>query len=68
MHEKAEVLTTTESRQASPRRLNLRVLVMSMIALVVIGAALYFVVYQYPNSAIGVPDEPAATDTQPAGP
>ncbi len=41
---------------------------MSMIALVVIGAALYFVVYQYPNSAIGVPDEPAATDTQPVGP
>ncbi len=61
MQDKSEVLTPTEARQASPRRLNLRVLTMSMIALVVIAAALYYVVYQYPNSTIGMPDQPPAT-------
>ncbi|MEQ1719051.1 MAG: hypothetical protein ABL907_24205 [Hyphomicrobium sp.] len=34
------VLTTTESRQASPRRMNLRVLVMSLAILAVLGVAL----------------------------
>ncbi len=63
MHERTEVLTPTEARQASPRRLNLRVLVVSMVLLVAVGAILYYAVFAYPNSAIGVPEAPAATDT-----
>ncbi len=67
MHERTEVLTPTEARQASPRRLNFRVLVISMLLLVAVAATLYYAVYSYPNSAIGVPEEPAAT-TEPATP
>jgi cytochrome c-type biogenesis protein CcmH/NrfG len=64
MHERTEVLTPTEARQASPRRLNFRVLVVSMVLLAAVAAILYYAVYAYPNSAIGVPQEPAAaTDT-----
>ena len=35
--------TTTEVRQASPRRMNLRVLVWSMLGLIVLFAIIYFV-------------------------
>jgi hypothetical protein len=60
MQENTEVLTPTESRQASPRRLNFRVLVVSMVLAVVVAAMLYYAIYSDPNSAIGVPEEPAA--------
>lgn len=63
MTEKAQVLTPTESRQASPRRLNLRVLVFSMALAVVIAAMIYYVIFAFPRSEIGVPDEPAAPTT-----
>lgn len=35
--------TTTEVRQASPRRMNLRVLVMSLVGIVVLFAIVYLV-------------------------
>jgi hypothetical protein len=59
MPDKAEVLTPTESRQASPRRLNFRVLVASMLMAVVVAAVLYAFVYGYPESNIGVPETPS---------
>lgn len=66
MNEKTEVLTPTEARQASPRRLNLRVLVFSMALAVVVAAIVYYAIYAYPDSRIGVPEvtseEPAATE------
>jgi hypothetical protein len=40
-HEKPEVLTPTEARQASPRKLNFRVLVFSLLLAVGAGAFLY---------------------------
>jgi hypothetical protein len=67
MRERTEVLTPTEARQASPRRMNLRVLVFSMVLLVAVAAILYYAVYGHPNSAIGVPDEPGAA-SDPATP
>jgi len=63
MEDRAQVLTTTEARQASPRRLNLRVLVVSMALAVVVAATLYYAVYTNPRSPIGIPEEPAATAT-----
>jgi cytochrome c-type biogenesis protein CcmH/NrfG len=63
MEDRAQVLTPTEARQASPRRLNFRVLVVSMVLAIAVAAILYYAVYSHPNSAIGVPDEPAATDS-----
>lgn len=64
MRHKAQILTPTESRQASPRRLNFRVLVTSMAMALVVGAVLYAVVYGFPQSSIGVPETPpAATDS-----
>jgi hypothetical protein len=69
MHENPEVLTPTEARQGSPRRLNLRVLVFSMLLAVVVAAMIYYVVYGYPQSEIGVPQENApVTETTPANP
>jgi heme/copper-type cytochrome/quinol oxidase subunit 2 len=61
MQEDTQVLTPTESRQASPRRLNLRVLIISMVLAVFVAGMLYYAIYSYPRSAIGVPEEPAAT-------
>jgi hypothetical protein len=60
MNESAQVLTPTEARQASPRRLNFRVLVASMILAVIAAAILYYFVYAHPRSAIGVPPPPPA--------
>ena len=58
------VLTPTESRQASPRRMNLRVLMVSMAALVGIAALLYIGVYT-PGSPIGLPKQ-SSTVSDPA--
>ena len=64
------VLTPTEARQASPRRLNLRVLVGSMLMAVIVAAILYYLIYENPNSPIGMPKQPppepgAASETTP---
>lgn len=67
MADKAPVLTPTEARQASPRRLNFRVLVLSMALAIVVASILYYAVYGNPQSPIGVPQEPAAT-SEPANP
>jgi len=67
MQERAQVLTPTESRQASSQRLNFRVLVISMALAIVVAGMIYYTVYGYPRSEIGVPEPPAAT-TQPANP
>ena len=68
MPNKAEVLTPTEARQASPRRLNLRVLIVSMAMAVVVAAVLYAFAYGYPESTIGVPEMPPAAPDTPANP
>ncbi len=61
MPEIAPVLTPTESRQASPRRMNFHVLVWSMLLAVVAAAALYYAVYSRPESPIGMPREAPAS-------
>ena len=73
MPEIAPVLTPTESRQASPRRMNFHVLVWSMLLAVIAGAVLYYAVYSRPESPIGMPKEvPAssapAPESAPAAP
>jgi hypothetical protein len=60
MAQKAPVLTPTEARQASPRRLNFRVLVFSMALAVVVAAMLYYAIYADPPSPIDVPSQPPA--------
>jgi hypothetical protein len=61
------VLTPTEARQASPRRLNLHVLIWSMLLAVVAAAVLCYGVYAKPDSSIGLPKEqPASTAPAPA--
>lgn len=45
MHEQQEVLTPTEARQASPRKLNFRVLVWSLAMAIVAGIVLYALFY-----------------------
>lgn len=44
-HEKPEVLTPTEARQASPRKLNFRVLIMSLLLAIGAGVVLYAVFF-----------------------
>ena len=61
----APVLTPTEARQASPRRLNLHVLIWSMLLAVVAAAVLYYGVYAKPESSIGLPKEQPATSAPP---
>lgn len=63
MVERAQVLTPTEARQASPRRLNFRVLIVSMFIAIAAAAMIYYAIYAHPRSAIGVPEQPAATTT-----
>ena len=63
MSDTAPVLTPTEARQASPRRLNLRVLIWSMLLAVVVAAILYYGVYAKPESSIGLPKEQPATSS-----
>jgi hypothetical protein len=66
MHEPQEVLTPTEARQGSPRRLNFRVLTVSLILAVVAGAALYTMFYGG-NTPASTPD-PAPTQQSAPGP
>ena len=66
MHEPQEVLTPTEARQASPRRLNFRVLTMSLILAIVAGAALYTLFYAG-DTPVSTPD-PAPTQQTAPGP
>jgi hypothetical protein len=56
----APVLTPTEARQASPRRMNFHVLVWSMALAVIAAAILYYAIYA-PRSPIALPKEQAAT-------
>lgn len=60
MSDEGPVLTPTESRQASPRRLNFRVLVGSMVLAVVVAAILYYAVYSR-HTPLSLPEEPPAT-------
>lgn len=62
MVQRTEVLTPTEARQASPRRLNFRVLVVSMTLALVVAAILYFAVYN-PRSPIGLHKQPPEQTT-----
>jgi hypothetical protein len=68
MNERAEVLTPTESRQASPRKQNFRVLIISTGLAIVVAAIVYYAIYANPQSQIGVPqvtsEEPAVTGTR----
>ena len=66
MHEQREVLTPTEARQASPRRLNFRVLTTSLILAVAAAAALYWVFYKG-DTPVSTPD-PAPTEQTAPGP
>lgn len=66
MHERQEVLTPTEARQGSPRRLNFRVLTTSLAIAVVVAAALYAVFYSGATT-MSTPD-PAPTQTTAPGP
>jgi hypothetical protein len=66
MHEPQEVLTPTESRQGSPRRLNLRVLAGSLILAVIAGVALYTLFYAG-DTPVSTPD-PAPTQQTAPGP
>ena len=59
----AQVLTPTEARQASPRRMNFRVLTWSMALAVVVAAILYYGVYAKPESSIALPKEQPATSS-----
>jgi hypothetical protein len=61
MPDTATVLTPTEARQASPRRMNFRVLTWSMALAVAAAAVLYYAVYANPESPIGVPKQQPAT-------
>jgi hypothetical protein len=65
MHEPQEVLTPTEARQASPRRLNFRVLTTSLILAVAAAAALYWVFYAG-NTPVSTPDPAPTEQTAPA--
>jgi hypothetical protein len=61
--EREEVLTPTEARQASPRRLNLRVLVTSLLLALVAAAIIYSVFY---SNSPGPAGEPANQSALPA--
>ena len=66
MHEPQEVLTPTEARQASPRRLNFRVLTTSLILAVAAAVALFWMFYAG-NTPVSTPD-PAPTEQTAPGP
>jgi hypothetical protein len=65
MHEPQDVLTPTEARQASPRRLNFRVLTTSLILAVSSAAALYWVFYAG-NTPVSTPDPAPTEQTAPS--
>jgi hypothetical protein len=64
MAQRDEVLTPTEARQASPRKLNLRVLLTSLAIAVVAGVALYTVFYAG-DTRMSTPDPAPAKQTAP---
>jgi hypothetical protein len=64
MHEPQEVLTPTEARQASPRRLNFRVLTMSLLLAIVAAGVLYAVFYAG-NTQMSTPDPAPTQQTGP---
>jgi len=64
MHEPQKVLTPTEARQGSPRRLNFRVLTVSLILAIVAGAALYTMFYGGDTPA-STPDAAPTQQTAP---
>lgn len=66
MHERPEVLTPTEARQGSPRRLNFRVLGTSLLLAVIAAAALYALFYGG-ATRVSTPD-PAPTQQTAPGP
>ena len=66
MHEPQEVVTTTEARQGSPRRLNFRVLTWSL-ALAVVAAAVLYTVFYSGQTQMSTPD-PAPTQQTAPGP
>ena len=66
MNDRQEVLSTTEARQGSPRRANLRVLMVSLLIAVVVAGVLYTVFYAG-DTPISTPD-PAPTETTAPGP
>lgn len=55
-----EVVTPTEARQASPRRLNLRVLMMSLLLALVAAAVVYTFFYSNTPDPIGEPANQSA--------
>jgi len=66
MNERPEILTPTEARQGSPRRLNFRVLVTSLVMLLVVAGVLYAIFYGA-NTPASTPD-PAPTQSTAPGP
>ncbi|WP_072375750.1 hypothetical protein [Hyphomicrobium sp. NDB2Meth4] len=65
MQRTQEVLTPTEARQSSPRRLNLRVLVTSLLIAVVAAVALYAVFYGG-STQMSTPDPAPTQSTAPS--
>ncbi len=49
-HENPEIKTTVEARQGDRRKMNLRVLLFSLVLAVVVLAALYAFVYPFPEA------------------
>lgn len=66
MQNRPEVLTPTEARQGSPRRLNFRVLAASLLLAIVVAAALYATFYGA-STKMSTPD-PAPTQPTAPGP
>ena len=66
MREQPAVLTPTEARQASPRRLNFRVLATSLIIAAIVAGGLYAVFYGG-STKLSTPD-PAPTQPTAPGP
>ena len=65
-HERQSTSSDTNRGPSSPpRRLNFRVLVISMVLCVIAAGILYYAVYAHPGSEIGVPPAPGATSPNP---
>jgi hypothetical protein len=58
------VLEPTDARQASPRRMNLRVLIGSMLGLAVIGSVLLFIFFK--ATPAGMDSRPTGAETPPS--
>ena len=64
--EPQEVLTTTEARQASPRKMNLAVLIVSL-SLAVVAAIVLYAIFYGGDTSMSTPD-PAPTEQTAPGP